>query len=411
MNLRKDALWNTIGNFAYLGALWLMSMLVVRLSGFVDAGRLSVAMTSANVYVSLASYTLRLYFAADITKKYSDEQYCLTRFVTTLLSILICVVVTVVIGYSKVQLEVIFLFYLYKAEEMLSDILYGVMQRGGKLYISGYSMILKALLSLVLFVVILGTTKNLVFALQVIVIAGVGILFLFDYPLAKKVSGNRICFSKNDLKAVKRLLMVCFPLFVVGLCYNIIPSLPRLVFERMYTEEEMGYYSSISTIAVLVSTAVNCIMVPLIPKFSEYYQKGNKKSLKRISFASVGVTVAFGLVCIFVERFLGTWALVFMFGEKIIPYAYIFKWVIIAAILTSLIICMNAFFTATNHQMILMIAAVVGTVLCVIFSVPFCKYYYMMGVTNSLIISQLIEIVILAIAMIKVLNGMQDRNT
>ena len=101
MNYKKDILFNTVGNFAYLGALWLMSILVVRLGNFELAGYFSLALTMSNIFISLASYTVRLFYAADIQRKYQDHQYFYMRVFTTALSFILCIAGTVVFGYSS----------------------------------------------------------------------------------------------------------------------------------------------------------------------------------------------------------------------------------------------------------------------------------------------------------------------
>ena len=391
----KNIFFNTVGNMAYLGAIWLISILVVKLSNFTNAGMLSVAMSTSNIYISLASYTARLYYAADIEEKYSDSQYFTFRFLTTTVSLILCIGISLFIGYSIQQFLVIVLFYIYKVEEMLSDILIGTMQRKDCLYKGGITITVKAIFSLLAFIIILLFTRNLIFALIAIDIVGGLVLILGDYRIACDLSGEVIIIDLKKYKPILNLLVICFPLFITGLCYNIIPSLPRLVFERMYTAEEMGYYSSISTITVLISTAVNCIIVPLIPTLSTYYKQKDKKKFSNLSWGTGGIIVCLGIICILLEHLFGNWILKILFGSEILPYEYIFKWVIIATILTSEIILFNAVFTSVNLQDRLMKASLVGLVICIITVLPLCRYLYMLGVTLCLIIAQTVEIIVL----------------
>ena len=410
INYKKDTLLNTIGNFAYLGALWLMSVLVVRLSGFEDAGYLSLAMTSANIYIALASYTVRLYYAADLDYRFSDNQYILMRVLTTGASFLLCACCTMAAGYSLKKLLAIVIFYVYKCAEMLSDILFGMLQRKGKLYLSGYSMTAKSVLSLVVFCLVLLITKDLILTLSVMTGIAVLILVFVDYPMARKYATEPIRLSKAELKPALTLCKICFSLFVVGVCFNIIPSLPRLVFERLYSTEELGYYSSISTITVLISTAATCILMPLIPKFTTYYLERRKRDLTLLTFGCIGIICVIGAIGFVGSLVLGKWLLVLLFGEGIEPYVYIFKWVIVAAVLQSIIICFNDFFVAVDRQKVLLIGALIGAVLCIGLSYPLCKAQYMYGVTNALIISQSAEIVFLLICAIQSIKDMPGKD-
>ncbi len=406
INYKKDTILNTVGNFAYLGALWLMSVLVVRISGFDDAGYLSLAMTSANIYISLASYTVRLYYAADLDYKFSDNQYILMRVLTTGASFILCVGCTMIAGYSFKKFLVIVIFYIYKCAEMMSDILFGMLQRKGRLYYCGYSMTAKSVLSLAAFCGVLMLTKNLIVTLSVMSVIAILIFAFVDYPLAKKYADEPIKLKKEDMKPALTLCKICFSIFVVGICFNVIPSLPRLVFERLYSTEALGYYSSISTITVLISTAVNCVLVPLVPKFTTFYQENRRKNLTLLTFGCIGIICLIGVVCFVGSLVLGKWLLVLLFGEKIIPYVYIFKWVIVATILQSIIICFNDFFVAADRQRVLLIGSLIGIALCIALSYPLCKAQYMYGVTNALIISQSVEIVFFLILTAKLLREM-----
>lgn len=50
MKIACNILWNTIGNIFYLGCQWLLSVVVVRISGsYADAGVLTLAISTTNV--------------------------------------------------------------------------------------------------------------------------------------------------------------------------------------------------------------------------------------------------------------------------------------------------------------------------------------------------------------------------
>lgn len=409
-NFSKDAIFNTIGNLAYLGVIWVMTLVVTWRLGFENAGYFSIAMSVANIFISLASYTMRIYYAADIQKRYRDQTYIISRYITVIISIFLCVTFSFLTGYSENQIKIIILFYIFKSEEMISDVFYGTMQRYGKLYISGVSMIVKAVISLVFFLVSIWLFKDLIIALIGIDIAGLLIFIFFDYSISRKVSYSKLCIEKMDLIAAQEVLKVCFPLFVVGLCYNVIPSLPKIVFEKLYSSEELGFYSSIATITVLISTGATCIMMPLIPQLASYYQNRNINGLKKNLKITFFCIFLLGSICIFIDKILGRWTLNIMFGEKIDAYAYNLKWVIIAALLTSIIIYFNNFFTAIQRTKYVEIASILGVIICLITVYPLCKYLYMMGLTFTLIISQLIEIIMLYIQAKRILKRMEKEN-
>lgn len=404
MNFKKDAIFNTLGNFIYLGALWLMTVLIVRLADYESAGLLAVAMTSANIYISLASYSIRFKYAADIHDEYTDNQYIGTRVLTIVSSVFLCLLISVGTGYDATSVLAIMLFYIYKSFEMASDILFGTLQRHGKLYLCGYSMTAKSVVSLIVFATALYFTKSLPLALVLIDIVALCTFCFYDYPQAKKVSNVVLHLTKKDYKISLKLLQICFPLFIMGLCYNFVPSIPRLVFERIYSTEELGYYASIATITALISTAIGCVLLPLMPKFSLYYAKKEKRSLIKITVQCIYITALIGVAACIGVFFFGEGILELLFGKEILPYSYLFIGVLISTTLTALISCFNNFFIATNEVKKLMYCSIFASVLCLVLSIPLCNLFYMSGIIYCLIIAQGVELILLGILVIKIIK-------
>lgn len=395
LDYKKDAVWNTLGNFFYMGALWLMSIVVVRLSNFENAGLFSVALTTSNIYISLGSYSMRLYYSADINYKFSDSQYFLARIITVILSLFCCGILSFFIGYRGQHLAAILLYYCFRSMEMMSDVLFGVLQRYGKLYLSGYLLIIRSIIDLFIYCGILYFTKNLNFSFGCMFLCSLIIFLCVEFPLAKKYSSElKISFFMN-WKAALNILAICFPLFFVGLCYNIVPSVPRLVFERYYTTKELGYYSSIATSTVLISTCVNSLIIPLIPKLSEFFQQKQKKKLLLVSLLMGALSIGLGIVAIIAVTILGQPVMELIFGKEILSYLYLFPNIIIATTFTSIIICLNAIFVSINWRRQMLIGAIIGAILCFLTAVPFCQTFYMQGIAACLILSQLVEILFL----------------
>lgn len=407
MNYRKDSLFNTLGTFAYLGALWLMSVLSVRLGSFETAGFFSLAMTASNIYIAIASYTVRLYYAADIQEEFSDRQYFLMRGITTLTSFILCIVVSLMSGYTSYALTIVIVFYVFKVFEMMSDILYGAMQRHGKLYIAGISMVIKSVFVLLLFILLLVNSHELLYAEIAIAIGAAIVFFFLDCVYSRHIGISFLPKGKADLKAAGKLMWICLPLLIVGIFYNLIPSLPRLCFESMYSTEEYGIFSSLSTVTVLISTAVNCVTIPFIPKMSGSYEKNDRKGFIQSVVLLLGLTVFVGGAARVLSAFAGEWFLTMLFGETVRSYMHIFNLIILSTVITSGVIILNGAITAAKKQLWLLIGNLPGLLICLILSTPFCRQYYMAGVCYVLILAQGVNMLTLAVLTGLVLRRMK----
>ena len=72
MSIKTSILWNTWGSLVYLGCQWLLSVLVIRISGFENSGILTLAMSITNMFYSIAVYGMRTFQVADTENEYSQ---------------------------------------------------------------------------------------------------------------------------------------------------------------------------------------------------------------------------------------------------------------------------------------------------------------------------------------------------
>ena len=114
MNKRKeknlktagDVVYYNVGNFIYLGAQWIISVALVRMGGFEDAGYFSLAMSVCNIFAMIANYGLRAFQVSDIQSKYSDNDYVLSRVITVSFALVLCLIYSAAFQHLQVRLLV-----------------------------------------------------------------------------------------------------------------------------------------------------------------------------------------------------------------------------------------------------------------------------------------------------------------
>ena len=67
----SDYFWNTFGTFFYFLCQYLLTILVVRLGSFNDAGIFSIVLSITNVFYCISIYGVRNYQVADIENRFS----------------------------------------------------------------------------------------------------------------------------------------------------------------------------------------------------------------------------------------------------------------------------------------------------------------------------------------------------
>ncbi|MCI6630823.1 MAG: hypothetical protein MSH20_08490, partial [Lachnospiraceae bacterium] len=79
--IRRNMLWNVIGSVGFIGAQWVMTILIVHLAGSTEAGYLSLGLSLTNVFTNIAYFCIRNFQVSDSRSKYSTDTYVTHRVV------------------------------------------------------------------------------------------------------------------------------------------------------------------------------------------------------------------------------------------------------------------------------------------------------------------------------------------
>ncbi len=85
--MRRNVLFNTAGSLLFYICQAAITLLVTALAGPEANGLLATGMTIANVCLSAASYGMRTFQVSDLTGKYTDRSYLLSRYITLTISV------------------------------------------------------------------------------------------------------------------------------------------------------------------------------------------------------------------------------------------------------------------------------------------------------------------------------------
>lgn len=387
----SDAIYNTTGNIAYFFCLWIITVLVVRMSGYEAAGILSLAMTTSNVFFVVANYGMRSFQASDIKRQYSNAQYVLSRYLTVVVGVVLCAFFAWFTGYKNVQYGAIMLYMVYKSLEAFADVLYGVLQRENMLKYSGISLILKGILSVIAFTMGLISTGNILWALVGMDLASLMVLVCYDVPKVKAAQTGALQVHKQDLGQSCQLLKCCFAMFVVSIAPMILQAIPKLMFEKIYTTEELGIYSSVAAPTVVLTTLVSCIMIPFLPLFAQYIQEKQRRNLAKLLIKFVGSVVTLGVIACAVAYLMGGWALSFLYGNNLREYRDLLVWVVCSVSLTNVLYCLNALFIAGRKLPILAAVYIVADIFCYLVSGKCIAIHGIYGITDALNLTQLVQ--------------------
>ena len=343
----KNIVWNLVGSLVYYFSQWVMTVLVVRITGdYAETGILALAMSVSLVFSMVSLYAVRNFQAADIEDKFENGAYIALRLLTCALSLVLLGVYLVICRYSFYSSMAIIGFMLIRITEALVDVFQAIFQKKWRMDIVGRSLTVRGVVGLAVFGAAEYLFGNLAIACTAAALSTAVIAVFMDILPCRRIAEIRIKFERKELI---NLLLCCTPLFLTNLMATVIPNFPKIIGTSMLGEELIGYYASVTTPAVVVQMIAGYCFTPLIPMLKAHFADKNKKILSvilKVQLLIIGV----GIAAVIGFRILGDWLLELVFGAEILPYSYLLIPAVVVSILTGSVYFLFTLFTVVGRN-------------------------------------------------------------
>ncbi|MCM1059125.1 MAG: oligosaccharide flippase family protein [Eubacterium sp.] len=308
--INKNIFWNAVGNTAYNGLQWLITVIVTRSSGFDAAGILAIAMSISLTFRSISYFGIRNFQVTDNNNKYSDSDYWGFRIITSIAAFTLCALVSA-FSIHKVNLFVaIILYMIFRVSEGFSDLFQGIMQKNERLDIAGICLFVKSIATTIAFVAGFYLANSLNIGLLSMSLSAILISFLFEYPKAKNCIENPLNIS---FSLCKQLALETAPMFGYMLETALVLNAPKYFLSVTSDEATVGVYSSVFSLALILQGAFQYVYIPFITKFSTLDNNRDFAEIKKL---------AIKIMCIFMAITLLFSVMSFIFGDDIMTIIF-----------------------------------------------------------------------------------------
>jgi len=296
-DLKKDYLWNSLGNIAVNFVSPLLLVAVTRINGLADYGAFTFCFSWAVTFFMIGQYGGRIYQVSDTAGEFESRVYIFLKFITAFATIVVCALFILFGNTSPEYNFMLAMLVLYKTADAIADPIYGVLQRRGRLYIAGMSMTLKAALGFTAFVAVDILTKNMVLASFCLLLANIVFILTWDIPKMNKVEPVRGILSVN-LRTAFTLLGKTFFIFSYAMFATLLVSIPKYIMKDACTEEELGVFGIIAMAANIVALFVTMAIQPKLVPLSEIWAAKRYAEFDSIIKKYVLISLVFGAVCV-----------------------------------------------------------------------------------------------------------------
>ena len=381
--MKKNILWNTAGNLFYGICTWVITILVVHLADYSEAGYLALAIAMTNTYEQIAWFNMRNYQVTDAKERFSDSQYVSSRVITCGIAFAMLVIAAFT-GSTFYQALCIIAYMPIRIAESISDVCHGINQKKERYDYIGKSFLLRGVGMVGVFSVGLIVLKKL--AIVLVLTAAYQLLISLFYDCRKTFQLTEIKLKIFD-KDLLNLYRDCLPLVIFAFFLSAQNNHVKSTIQALCGNDILGIYSSIASPTIAVQMIAAAMFAPFLPGLSvnlaqKEYDKFNKKLLK-IYGAFVGMAV----VVLAGAMLLGRWGLALLYPDDILDYYEFFIPVVWVTILYAVVLVMQGILVAIRKIWIMTIGMVADFLLLVVLIKPMIGLYGANGGSFAQILS------------------------
>lgn len=401
ISLKKSIFYNSMGTFCYLFFQWLITFIIVWISGYDDAGKFSITMSIASTFYAISGFGMRNFQASDVRDEYSEKSYLSSRIITCLLALVGTLIYSLTLGYDWYLILCINTYMIFKTSEAIVDVLHGSMQKKWLYKEIGISFLIRGFLSIIVFSITLLVSKSLLLA---IILMAISVYFEIYFYDIKNYKINFKKIGRTTKQEIVKLLIVCIPFATVTFLTNYLVTFPRIQVKAMLGNEILGIYTTFANPALIIQVAASFVFTPLITLFANLYKEENTKEFYKTLFKTILVTLFVGVVGYVVAKLLGKYVMGILFGKEIVPYSYLLCEVIIVSTLTALSWLFTSIITVFRKQWVLIVGSVSSLLVMLLFAKKIIKKNHLSGVNILLMICYLIMIILYFLFTVYFLN-------
>lgn len=402
LNLIDKIALNSFGTIFYFVCQWLITVFVVRLSGYKDAGVLSLIISTTNIFYFIALFGVRNYQISDVTIKHSDSEYIYMRIITSAISFLLFEIIVNILNFDHYTLICSNIYIFYKIGEAFTDVIFGSFQRYDDYKSIAISYILKGSISLLVFICVMSISHSLFYSLLFDVICYYIVIIYFDFFHLKK----NFTFKFKRYK-IQKIFYICLPLMIYMLIVPYLNFISRYIVSINYNKTVLGGYSSITMVFTIASTLISSIYVSIIPKISIFYIEKKYQRAKSLIINISVLIFVLGFLGLIASTFIGEFIFEIIFGSKIAAYIYLLNPTIIA----SIVLCFTTFYSslliAFGRNKFVLLYNFIGAIICTITISPLISWFGLIGSLYCLFIGLFVSALLL---ICKSFNCLKDKN-
>lgn len=380
-HLQKNVILNTYGNMIYFFFQWLLTLVIIHLAGFEDAGIYSLALSYANIFGFISRFGVRGFQISDTNHEFTDGSYVAARLITSLLAVLLFAVTIPFLQLPRYTVLCSWVLLLFKILESITDVFFGIYQKIESYQAIAVSNTIKGILTLLVFAGVIFIGGGILWAS--VGMTGIYLVAVLGYDIPVLLRNEMV--SKKAYKIeITTIIRHCVPLMLYTLINPFMFFYNRYGVEKLFAENVVGYYASFSLVITIVSTLAISIWAVIIPAVSKMYHSRQFTQLKKAILLILALMSAITIIGCLMGSWIGEPLLALVFGKSILDYQYLLNPMIVIAMIITTVTFFNTLLITFRRNFQMLIGTTIGGIVCVVTTFPLTRMYGLLGASLSL---------------------------
>lgn len=336
--MKKNLFYSFIANLVNAGFSWLMLIFIIRYGTKTDIGLFGLAQAIALPIHMFFTLKLRTIQLSDIEQKYQNYIYAGSRLYLAIANFIFTIIFSIILYHSSLKsLSIIIALSIYYSTVIFREYYISIYQINERNDYLLYSNLIQNVLTILTFALSFIWSKDIVLSTIVYAITRVLLTFI-DNIFYKNLSPHHIVSllekSVSHYDEIWHLIKRSIPLGITSIIGALLTSIPRFQLEKSKGLEELGVFTTLMSLVVIINLFMNSFVQALLPRMSKSYFN-NVKEFTSKSFIFFFIISVFLMCVLLVSYYFSDLLIYIAFGKKYIDYQYEF----FLAMLSGCVLC------------------------------------------------------------------------
>lgn len=398
--VKKNFIWNIIGStFSSFNSLFFM-IIVTRINGTNQAGLFTFAFSTACLFYIIGIYSGRTYQITDDDKEITDSDYFYSKIFTCIIMIVTALIFCIIRNYQTSKILIMMGLVIFKSLEAFSEGVYAIIQENNQLYKVGISLFLKAIISVLLFLIIDIITHNMMLSIISIICVNIIIILLYDF---KNLRILNFKINKFNFVKLKKIIIYGFSAFAFAFLTQYVINSPKYAIDSTLSNNSQTIFGIIIMPATVMILLGQFIIQPFILNLKENLKKSKKEFLK-LTLILIFLILLIGIFSSVFIYFFGIPILQLLYNINLKKYLMDLMIIIIGSTLYEITVIFSTSLITMRSTFSQLIIFVIASIFSYFVSNILVKKYLILGASYTYMLSMLLLLILYIIVFFIVLK-------